>query len=294
MLNRIPTTFMSNAARSVSQLACDCATQFYKSRFIPVSHAIVSCVLVSFGKDVIAIYFSGAYFILDLLACIYKRDIAFTFHAVLSILMISLCAMGMFVDQRPVRLLFAEVSTPLLYAWKENKQKNTFGAFIAVFFVCRILLIPYVLLDLLGAGRYLMLPVLWYILNLLWFYKLWNLYHDYKGPSGNLSLCLLGLVPFGYSMIFDRSYIAGLVVVNGIAYHGDPLNRWKKIDTFVCCALTYWVTIVSPCSRPFAVTAAIVWYLNNKDSDLVHVIGVQFMLWLGLQFYIGNITSPFI
>ncbi|CAB9507327.1 expressed unknown protein [Seminavis robusta] len=145
----------------------------------------LSAISLYFGNDNIfneriPILFSLSYFSVDLVDCVWRRDIAFTFHAVFCLIL------GTFNYATPVlrtiransKACMFELSSPFLHRAKRTRQPTDFLLFVVVFTCCRIIWIPLIGKQMHEAGLIFptdirqILVVGFYALNLFWYYKM--------------------------------------------------------------------------------------------------------------------------
>jgi len=155
----------------------------YKDTTVSTVHALSTCFLVWNETPFIALLFSGLYFVIDLLGCVLNKDYIFGLHAVIALFLISNCFTNeVYIEIKAYKILYTELSTPLLNLWKVNKKKSHFVYFSIVFFFCRIVYIPYVIYDSILDIYTVEMGVLagLYILNLIWFIKILDIFKHYK------------------------------------------------------------------------------------------------------------------
>lgn len=122
----------------------------------PCFHAVAVVIIASLSlyfddeavvREELVLLFSRSFFIVDLWSCIMNRDVPFTIHAVLGILINMVCHYsGMHYEMRSAsKGLLVELSTPLYYWWKNTKKKSVYILFVVIFFACRILWLPIVI-----------------------------------------------------------------------------------------------------------------------------------------------------
>lgn len=168
-------------------------------------NAYVSTLNVSVGMTiaVLSLYFDdeeillesttiswfAAFFIMDLVDCINRRDIVFTIHAILSL---GLCRINMTPKYYNLRMAsqgsFAELSTPFLWRWKNTKAKTDFHIFGVIFFFCRLVWVPVFITK---ASRLIKIDDLvlyisgaFYLLQLGFFVKIIQILSNYKAGKG--------------------------------------------------------------------------------------------------------------
>ena len=98
-------------------------------------------------------------------------------------------------------------------------------------------------------------------------------------------LCCLGLMPYCW-LTYCGSWIGAMVAVNGMFLHADPKKRWRTVDIVCNMGALTGVCWYSTPSRLPAALGTLIWLANHRwDSDLVHVIGVQWVLCSSLMVY---------
>ena len=100
------------------------------------------------------------------------------------------------------------------------------------------------------------------------------------------NMCLIGLLPFLYTAIFNQSIIATIVAVNGICYHCDNSNRlFRYWDIVFNCGLIIFTVYNKIRTLVIVPVAILVWVLNNtypsRYENFIHVIGVTWVLYIG-------------
>mmetsp|Transcript_4263 Transcript_4263/g.8999 ORF Transcript_4263/g.8999 Transcript_4263/m.8999 type:complete len:228 (-) Transcript_4263:96-779(-) len=134
----------------------------------------------------VAIFFSIAYFVVDLFDCVVRKDVPFFIHSVVSIV---IAAKGYFDPAlRGARLasrgFLIELSSPQLHVWQRSKKKVDFVAFFLLFTACRIVWIPLVLIRVIDAIGHknigVLTIVLLYVLQLGWWFKMIPMLLNYK------------------------------------------------------------------------------------------------------------------
>ena len=122
--------------------------------------------------------YTWSYFSVDLVDCLIRGDVPFTFHAIFSIIItywhftIPICGLV----RNQARSLLLETSSPFLLLAKRTRNPLHFAIFAAVFFVVRVLGVPLIVLDLVRNGLpkthyYILGATCFYALNLYWFYR---------------------------------------------------------------------------------------------------------------------------
>ena len=101
--------------------------------------------------------------------------------------------------------------------------------------------------------------------------------------------CFIGVFQFLGTYIATQNPLALVGFVNGVVYHGG-CKWWKWPDiVWNCGAIVYEFMYAPPAApRSCALIACIV-YLLNKQSDIVHVMGVQTIVNIPL-IVIGDIS----
>lgn len=125
------------------------------------------------------IFWSLSYFTVDLLDTLSRADAAFTMHAVISLVL------GMNNYWTPLayqlrmnsKAQCCELSSPFLYLSKRTRKPMHFIYFAIAFTLCRMVWIPYMLMQLYQGGMPVtdfrfVLVVLFYLLNAFWYSKI--------------------------------------------------------------------------------------------------------------------------
>ena len=132
-----------------------------------------------------SLFWFATYFIVDLLDCLYRRDVTFTIHALITL---GLCGVNCTPKFYNLRIAsqgsFTELSSPLFWRWKKSKEKVDFQIFVFVFFMCRLVWVPIFvtraskIVDLGQAAYYV--TGAFYMLQLGFFSKSVKILMDYK------------------------------------------------------------------------------------------------------------------
>mmetsp|Transcript_7183 Transcript_7183/g.10578 ORF Transcript_7183/g.10578 Transcript_7183/m.10578 type:complete len:215 (+) Transcript_7183:85-729(+) len=154
-------------------------------------HAYILCIasfcsLQHWVEESIILSFTLGYFTVDLMDCILRRDVQFFIHAILSIVLIGGSAIHP--AHRELRSAskgcLLELSTPFLHRWQRTKGKVDFYVFYALFFLCRIIWLPYFLYNTYLTMGFLEATVacgfVFFFLQLTWFRKLTQMALNYK------------------------------------------------------------------------------------------------------------------
>ena len=140
----------------------------------------------------IPILFAISYFAVDIIDCIFTKDIAFLVHAILSLaLNVSCLRTPLHLSLRSVsKGALIEISTPFLHKWHTSKKKIDFQVFLAVFTVSRMIWFPYFLWGTFTVGgapkNGIIFPlcVLLFTLQFFWWFKMGNMLLNYReAPS---------------------------------------------------------------------------------------------------------------
>lgn len=127
----------------------------------------------------ISILWTLGYFLVDLLDCLWRRDVAFSLHAIFCIVLGTGCYTSPVFRLLRInsKALLCELSSPFLHIAKRTRTPLHFLMFALVFMLCRVLWLPYFLSELRHHNLswydfrvYFLL--LFYGLNLYWFYKI--------------------------------------------------------------------------------------------------------------------------
>jgi hypothetical protein len=89
-----------------------------------------------------------SYFFVDLIDCIIRRDVVFVIHALLALGICGGCLWSP-IHHNTLRTVslgaWVELSTPALHRWYATQTKRDYIIYFALFTLCRIIWIPYVL-----------------------------------------------------------------------------------------------------------------------------------------------------
>jgi len=127
----------------------------------------------------IPILWTFGYFCVDLLDCLYRRDVPFILHAFFCLVL----GVGCYTSPifRVLRInskaLLCELSSPFLHLAKQTRAPHHFALFALVFLACRIIWLPVFLselrhYDLTWFDFRLYFLLAFYGLNCFWFYKI--------------------------------------------------------------------------------------------------------------------------
>mmetsp|Transcript_154 Transcript_154/g.223 ORF Transcript_154/g.223 Transcript_154/m.223 type:complete len:212 (+) Transcript_154:1519-2154(+) len=127
----------------------------------------------------------GSFFIVDLLDCVYRKDVVFFIHAVLSL---TLCRVNFLPKYYGLRTgskgVFTELSTLFLNKWKKSKKKIDFQMFAVVFFFCRLCWVPFFMIraakEVDMDGFVICASVAFYLLQVVFFGKIITILRNYK------------------------------------------------------------------------------------------------------------------
>ena len=143
----------------------------------------------TFNESIVIFWFTS-YFIIDLFDCLYRKDITFTIHALLSIGLCYINSMEKYYGLRTASLgSFTELSSPFLWKWKQSKKKLDFVIFAIVFFGCRLVWVPVFMYSayerLHGEmdGFVIYTTLAFYGLQLVFFYKIVKLLVNYRNDN---------------------------------------------------------------------------------------------------------------
>ena len=126
-----------------------------------------------------------SFFIVDFLDCLHRKDVVYTFHAIFSLILCRLICKPRFYNLRLASLgSFVELSSLFLWRWKKTKKKSDFQLFAFVFFVCRFVWPPIVILRTsrivdLGSTEYIMIGA-YFLMQSGFFYKIVNVLLNYE------------------------------------------------------------------------------------------------------------------
>ncbi len=136
-------------------------------------------------RESILLSWYASYFVVDLLDCIYRGDVVFSIHAVLSLALSRINYLPKYYFLRTgSKGAFTELSSFFLSKWKKSKKKIDFQIFTVVFFFCRLVWVP---VFMVGAakvvdidGFVIYATVAFYLLQLLFFGKMVVILFNYK------------------------------------------------------------------------------------------------------------------
>ena len=105
-------------------------------------------------------------------------------------------------------------------------------------------------------------------------------------------ISIIGVSTFLYPTFFYKSKRSLLIFINGLLYHGTKNKYLLYNDVFCNLLFTYYTVYHHKISRKYATLGTIFWILNNylyhsnhinqKSSDIFHVVGTQWILLIGL------------
>jgi hypothetical protein len=138
----------------------------------------------TFSESIVISWFTS-FFIIDLLDCLYRKDIVFTVHALITL---SLCFINTIPKYHELRIAslgtFTEASSPFLWRWKKTKKKSDFQIFGVIFFLCRLVWVPVYMIRcsrLVDFDDWVLLAtVLFYLLQLLFFFQIVRILLNYR------------------------------------------------------------------------------------------------------------------
>jgi len=117
--------------------------RMYNSHIVHIIHAVVTVFLLYFNYNTFSLSFSFGYFVVELLSCIYNKDITYILHALCAIILILGCVFDYeYYKMEMYKILYIEISTPFLYLWKKYKTKELFMFFLVFFVIFRIIYLP--------------------------------------------------------------------------------------------------------------------------------------------------------
>jgi hypothetical protein len=177
--------------------------KFHKALFWHDLHAVTVVVLAALslynfydgsGKEELLseytpIAFTSAYFVVDLVDCLIRRDVPFTVHASLSLVLAVRCGSNPvhFFNRSASRGMLTELSTFSLHRWQNSKSYFDFLTFCILFTLCRIVWIPYFIYTIYTTYEHMwdsqqtgMMGI--FILNLTWWFKMMHILFDFKHP----------------------------------------------------------------------------------------------------------------
>ena len=105
-------------------------------------------------------------------------------------------------------------------------------------------------------------------------------------------ISIIGVSTFLYPTFYYKSKRSLLIFINGLLYHGTKNKYLLYNDVFCNLLITAYTTYHHKISRKYAIVAIIFWILNNysyynnhineRNGDIVHVIGTQWIMLIGL------------
>jgi hypothetical protein len=133
----------------------------------------------SIFNERISILWSLGYFGVDLIDCIFRKDVEYTLHALFCVVL----GVSNYVSpaQRELRMnskaLLCELSSPFLQLSKRTRNPLHFAVFALVFTLCRILWIPCMMYQVINYGLFwydyrVVFLVGFYGLNVFWYFKI--------------------------------------------------------------------------------------------------------------------------
>jgi hypothetical protein len=130
-------------------------------------------------KERIATLWSTSYFLVDVVDCGLRLDATYLFHAVCCLV---LCLGNYYTPLCQVlrmtsKAALMELSNPLMHLARRTRKAWHFALFAAMFTLCRVLWLPFIMKQLLGHGMLATDPlfvilVAFYGLNLFWYSKI--------------------------------------------------------------------------------------------------------------------------
>lgn len=137
-----------------------------------------------FSESIVISWFI-AFFIIDLLDCLKRKDIVFTIHALITL---ALCYINTIPKYFVLRIAslgtFCETSSPFLWRWKKTKKKSDFQIFSVVFALCRLVWVPVYMIrcsKLVDFDDWVILAtVLFYLLQLAFFFQIVTILLNYR------------------------------------------------------------------------------------------------------------------
>lgn len=176
----------------VIYIACKLKGIAFADTAVSNLHSIPGCILAvatimvndeRILKEVFLLSWTQGYFIIDLLYSIGDKDIPFTFHAISSLGLSILNSTGkLYALNATSKGFLCELSSPFYQKWMKTKKKSHFQQFCFMFFVFRIVYIPFFLYTCReGITRTVAMgSAAFYVLNLIWFVKGLKMLLNYK------------------------------------------------------------------------------------------------------------------
>jgi len=143
-------------------------------------------------RELIPIYFSRGYFLVDFYDCIQRRDWVFSAHAVITLML------NIGTHTSPIHYairsaskgFLTEISSPVYRYWTVSKSYTAYVLFYLLFFACRLVWVPIFLKKAFQVAGYdwlLYASVAFYVLNLGFFVQMTNilLHYDTKRVKGS-------------------------------------------------------------------------------------------------------------
>jgi hypothetical protein len=135
--------------------------------------------------ETLTISWFASFFIADLWDCLYRKDAVFTVHALMSLTLCQInCGPKYLMARTSSKGSFTELSSPFYTKWKKTKSKVDFQIFTIIFFFCRLVWVPYFLIDSAKViqleGISLYGSVMFFIMQVFFFLKMLNILINYK------------------------------------------------------------------------------------------------------------------
>jgi hypothetical protein len=178
------TYLYSKRSKSFEFHKCTLLHNIHNVTAIAIGTASIVCNNKSFNER-ISILFSLSYFAVDLIDCVVRKDLAYSVHGALCVLLGLANYLTPLLRQLRMnsKAAFCELSSPFLHVAKKSKAPVHFAIFALAFTVCRVVWIPIMMRQLSVAGMEWTNPILigltgFYGLNLYWYAKIVKMLYD--------------------------------------------------------------------------------------------------------------------
>ncbi len=137
-----------------------------------------------FSESIVISWFT-AFFIIDLFDCLFRKDIVFTVHALMTLILCYINTIPKYYGLRMASLgTYCETSSPFLWKWKWTKKKSDFQIFTVIFFLCRLVWVPLYMIrysQLVDFDDWVILAtVLFYLLQVAFFFQMVRMLLNYR------------------------------------------------------------------------------------------------------------------
>jgi len=108
-------------------------------------------------------------------------------------------------------------------------------------------------------------------------------------------ICLLGLTPYIYSIIYNRNYIHSLnILFFGTLFHTNRNNKYFRYLDIIQCFLNGGIVFyLSPKSRIYGILTLMLYLINTNylnGNNYFHTL-IQLSAWRGISIYENNLIN---